>query len=78
MVNSLELCEGWLGAANAGFLEMLAMEMKSEGKYVARGLSFEGAEFTAIECPLTKDQVRLLIIPPLSLHHFASPPASFS
>eukprot|EP00208_Stichococcus_sp_RCC1054_P000099 CAMPEP_0206143488 /NCGR_PEP_ID=MMETSP1473-20131121/20743_1 /ASSEMBLY_ACC=CAM_ASM_001109 /TAXON_ID=1461547 /ORGANISM="Stichococcus sp, Strain RCC1054" /LENGTH=921 /DNA_ID=CAMNT_0053538919 /DNA_START=201 /DNA_END=2963 /DNA_ORIENTATION=+ len=38
------------------FLEMLAMEMKLEGFYVARGLSFREAEFTEMECDLTPAQ----------------------
>jgi hypothetical protein len=41
------------------FLEMLAMELKSEGKYVARGLSFREAEFSHVPCVLTPQQVRL-------------------
>ena len=40
------------------FLEMLAMELKSEGKYVARGLSFRQAEFAHQPCCLTAAQVR--------------------
>jgi hypothetical protein len=39
------------------FLEMLAMELKNEGKYVARGLSFLAAEFSHVPCKLTSDQV---------------------
>jgi hypothetical protein len=39
------------------FLEMLAMELKSEGKYVARGLSFRDAEFVHEQCALTEAQV---------------------
>jgi hypothetical protein len=38
------------------FLEMLAMELKSEGKYVARGLSFQEAEFLYHPCRLTGSQ----------------------
>ena len=41
------------------FLEMLAMELKSEGKYVARGLSFRDAEFVHEQCALDAAQVRL-------------------
>ncbi|GMH33357.1 hypothetical protein BSKO_01191 [Bryopsis sp. KO-2023] len=40
-------------------LEMLAMEMKAEGKYVARGLAFSQAEFVEVQCNLTPDQVRI-------------------
>ena len=40
------------------FLEMLAMELKNEGKYVARGLSFRTAEFSHVPCKLTSEQVR--------------------
>jgi hypothetical protein len=39
------------------FLEMLAMELKNEGKYVARGLSFRDAEFSHLPCCLTPQQV---------------------
>jgi hypothetical protein len=39
-----------------GFLEMLAMEMKSAGKYVSRGLSFRDAEFCSVRCALTRKQ----------------------
>ena len=42
------------------FLEMLAIELKSEGLYVARGLSFAAAEFTELRCSLTDTQVCLL------------------
>ncbi|GIL61313.1 hypothetical protein Vafri_15702 [Volvox africanus] len=41
------------------FMEMLAMEMKAEGKYVARGLSFREAEFTEVEAPLNEQQIRM-------------------
>ena len=41
------------------FLEMLAMELKNEGKYVARGLSFRAAEFSHVPCRLTAEQVWL-------------------
>jgi hypothetical protein len=44
-------------ARGLGFLEMLAMEMKAEGKYVSRSLSFANAEFTSLECELTPAQV---------------------
>ncbi|KAG1681531.1 hypothetical protein FOA52_014037 [Chlamydomonas sp. UWO 241] len=38
------------------FMEMLAMEMKAEGKYLARGLSFKDAEFTEVEAALGPEQ----------------------
>ena len=38
------------------FLEMLSMEMKAEGYYVARGLSFKEAEFLEMDCKLTTEQ----------------------
>lgn len=41
------------------FLEMLAMEMKLEGFYVARGLSFREAEFMELPCDLTPEQREL-------------------
>jgi hypothetical protein len=34
------------------------MEMKAEGKYVARGLSFRDAEFHEVHALLTPQQVR--------------------
>eukprot|EP00892_Ulva_mutabilis_P003294 jgi/Ulvmu1/1336/UM011_0064.1 len=52
--------EAFLGSMkNRGvsFLEMLAMEMKAEGKYCARGLSFRAAEFSMLPCTLAPDQV---------------------
>lgn len=58
--------EAFLGAMrNRGvsFLEMLAMEMKSEGKYCARGLSFRSAEFSMLPCALTPAQVRATATP---------------
>uniref|UniRef100_A0A061SNZ4 Nuclear helicase mop-3 sno (Dead-box superfamily) n=1 Tax=Tetraselmis sp. GSL018 TaxID=582737 RepID=A0A061SNZ4_9CHLO len=41
------------------FMEMLAMEMKAEGKYVARGLSFRDAEFCEVECRLGEEQIAM-------------------
>ncbi|GAX84898.1 hypothetical protein CEUSTIGMA_g12319.t1 [Chlamydomonas eustigma] len=41
------------------FMELLAMEMKAEGKYVARGLSFKDAEFMEVEAPLEKGQAAI-------------------
>lgn len=39
------------------FLESLAMELKYDGLYVARGLSFRTAEFLELECPLSPQQI---------------------
>ena len=39
-----------------GFLEMLAIEMKASGKYVARALSFEEAEFCTETIKITAEQ----------------------
>ena len=41
------------------FLEMLAMELKKEGLYVSRGLSFKTAEFSKLECRLTASQIEV-------------------
>jgi C-terminal domain on Strawberry notch homologue/P-loop containing NTP hydrolase pore-1/UBA/TS-N domain len=41
------------------FLEMLAMELKGDGFYLARGLSFRSAEFLELEIPLTQEQIRI-------------------
>ncbi len=35
------------------------MEMKAEGKYVARGLSFKDAEFMEVEAVLQPEQTRM-------------------
>lgn len=42
-----------------------AMEMKAEGKYVARGLSFRDAEFHEVQALLTPQQVGALLTGPL-------------
>jgi hypothetical protein len=42
-----------------GGLEVLAMELKSSGRFVARGLSWEGAEFEMIESILNDNDRRL-------------------
>ncbi|WIA22798.1 hypothetical protein OEZ86_009751 [Tetradesmus obliquus] len=39
------------------FMELLAMEMKAAGRYVARGLSFRQAEFLQVEAPLIPEKV---------------------
>ncbi|XP_029633048.1 protein strawberry notch homolog 1 isoform X1 [Octopus sinensis] len=41
-----------------GAAEMLAMEMKSSGMYVSRGLSFKQAEFITVEAELTTEQMK--------------------
>ena len=41
------------------FLEQLAMDLKSQGFYVARGLSFRSAEFMELEIGLTDAQIAL-------------------
>lgn len=38
------------------FLEMLAMELKRQGSYVSRGLSFASAEFETVSHSLTREQ----------------------
>lgn len=42
-----------------GVAEMLAMEMKSSGMYVSRGLSFKQAEFVTVEAALSDDQIKM-------------------
>ncbi|KAH3812323.1 hypothetical protein DPMN_140752 [Dreissena polymorpha] len=39
-----------------GMAEILAMEMKSAGMYVSRGLSYKQAEFITVEASLSKEQ----------------------
>jgi hypothetical protein len=41
------------------FLEMLAMELKREGAYVSRGLSFKNAEFETLTVALTPAQIQV-------------------
>eukprot|EP00731_Ephydatia_muelleri_P029060 Em0020g704a len=41
-----------------GAAEMLAMEMKSAGVYVSRGLSFRQAEFSSLKVVLSKEQIQ--------------------
>ena len=41
------------------FLEMLAMELKRQGSYVSRGLSFVSAEFLTVSHALTPEQIRM-------------------
>ena len=36
-------------------MELLAMQMKQSGKYLARSLSFKGASFEVVDVPLTKE-----------------------
>ncbi len=45
-----------LGARGVCGLEMLAIEMKAAGAYVARGLSYREAEFERANAPLTRAQ----------------------
>ncbi|XP_069103404.1 protein strawberry notch homolog 1-like isoform X2 [Argopecten irradians] len=42
-----------------GMAEILAMEMKTSGMYISRGLSYKQAEFMTIEAALTKDQRKM-------------------
>ncbi|XP_064614960.1 uncharacterized protein LOC135479136 [Liolophura sinensis] len=42
-----------------GVAEMLAMEMKTTGMYVSRGLSFKQAEFVTVEAQVTKEQMKM-------------------
>ncbi|KAJ1479536.1 hypothetical protein T484DRAFT_1813973 [Baffinella frigidus] len=40
-----------------GAMELLAMQMKREGKYLVRSLSFKGASFDVEEMQMTNEQV---------------------
>ncbi|KDD73623.1 P-loop containing NTP hydrolase pore-1 protein, partial [Helicosporidium sp. ATCC 50920] len=40
------------------FMELLAMELKKEGLYLSRGLSFQDASFALLDCPLSASQTR--------------------
>lgn len=48
-----------LCALFSGIAEMLAMEMKSSGLYVSRGLSYRQTQFQTVEVALTEDQVKM-------------------
>jgi hypothetical protein len=48
-----------LKSRGVGFLEMLAIEMKAAGKYVARSLSFEDAEFRTETVAVTDAQRKM-------------------
>lgn len=43
-----------------GFLELLSMELKAEGKYVARSLSFQSTEFREVKCVIDDGHKRHL------------------
>lgn len=58
MIADFESFLNSMKSRGVSFLEMLAMELKNEGKYVARGLSFRTAEFSHVPCKLTSEQVR--------------------
>lgn len=40
-----------------GAMEMLALEMKRKGIFLARTLSWDGAEFHTVEVKLSKQQI---------------------
>ena len=42
-----------------GIAEMLAMEMKSCGMYVSRGLSYRQTQFQTVEISLSEEQVKM-------------------
>ena len=42
-----------------GGLEMLSLEMKLQGMFVSRSLSWDGAEFETCECQLSEDHVEM-------------------
>lgn len=49
----------FLSVLPAGAAEMMAMEMKASGIYVARGLCYKDAEFVTIEANLTPEQEKM-------------------
>ena len=51
--------QGALAKRGVGALEMLALEMKSKGVFLARTLSWDGAEFQTLEVNLTSDQISM-------------------
>eukprot|EP00941_MAST-03F_sp_MAST-3F-sp1_P001903 g1903.t1 len=48
-----------LQSRGVGALELLAMDMKSAGMYVARGLGFADCEFRQVDANLTNEQIEL-------------------
>lgn len=45
-----------IGTGGVAAMELIAREMKSQGKYLARTLSFRGVTYREVEHPLTPDQ----------------------
>lgn len=56
---SFDAFQGALAKRGVGALEMLALEMKSKGVFLARTLSWDGAEFQTLEVNLTRDQISM-------------------
>ena len=57
--HSFKHFQGALQQRGLGSLEMLALEMKQMGTFVARTLSWDGAEFETVEVPLNPSQTRV-------------------
>ncbi|CAG9465812.1 unnamed protein product [Pedinophyceae sp. YPF-701] len=49
--NHAAFCQA-LSRGGVGYLELLATELKAQGRYVSRGLSFAGAEWSEIVCDM--------------------------
>ena len=49
--------QGALAKRGVGAMEMLALEMKRKGIFLARTLSWDGAEFHTMEVKLGDDQI---------------------
>ena len=52
--DSLEFAKE-IKAGGPSAMELLCMQMKQSGKYLARSLSFKGSSFEVVDVPLTKD-----------------------
>lgn len=54
---TFESFQGTLAKRGVGAMEMLALEMKRKGLFVARTLSWEGAEFHTLEVKLQPETI---------------------
>ena len=56
---SFEIFRSTLEKRGVGAMEMLALEMKQAGCFVARTLSWDGADFNSVEVSLTPEQIHI-------------------
>lgn len=56
---NLTICRFFFYQSGVSSMELVAMDMKLRGMYIARQLSFKGVTFTIDEVPLTDDFKRM-------------------